>query len=105
MPVNIKRPACPPPHEDIDIVDLPNPSKISLKQFRQLEEKLQQSEVLNRELVEEKERLREKIDVVLRQSRAWLEHSPACTKIVDLDFNLHLAIERSTDKRGGSQRG
>lgn len=23
-----------------------------------------------------------------RQSRAWLEHSPVCTKIVDLDFNL-----------------
>ncbi len=23
-----------------------------------------------------------------RKSRAWLEHSPACTKIVDLDFNL-----------------
>ena len=22
------------------------------------------------------------------RSRAWLEHSPACTKIVDLDFNL-----------------
>ena len=23
-----------------------------------------------------------------RKSRAWLEHSPVCTKIVDLDFNL-----------------
>jgi hypothetical protein len=23
-----------------------------------------------------------------RQSRAWLEHSPVCTKIVDLDLNL-----------------
>ena len=35
-------------------------------------------------LVESEERLK----VSEARSRAWLEHSPACTKIVDLDFNL-----------------
>jgi PAS domain S-box-containing protein len=30
----------------------------------------------------------EKLKALEQQSRAWLDNSPACTKIVDLDFNL-----------------
>ena len=30
----------------------------------------------------------EKLRQSEKQSRAWLEHSPACTKIVDLELNL-----------------
>lgn len=44
-------------------------------------EKLEQ-EITERKLVEE--RLKESEE----KSRLWLEHSPVCTKIVDLDFNL-----------------
>lgn len=35
-----------------------------------------------------KQSAEEKLKLVEQQSRAWLENSPACTKIVGLDFNL-----------------
>ena len=57
------------------------------------------------QLLDEVRRLRERVDKLEsaaserqhavellwdseRKSRAWLEHSPVCTKIVDLDLNL-----------------
>ncbi|MHC4926844.1 MAG: PAS domain-containing sensor histidine kinase [Planctomycetota bacterium] len=36
----------------------------------------------------ERRQAEEKLRISERQTRAWLEHSPICTKIVDLDFNL-----------------
>lgn len=38
--------------------------------------------------ITESERTKSQLRESERQSRAWLEHSPVCTKIVDLDFNL-----------------
>ncbi len=42
---------------------------------------------LQREIVERKQ-IEMRLVESERQRKAWLEHSPACTKIVDLDFNL-----------------
>ncbi len=38
--------------------------------------------------IAERRRAEERLKDSEKRSRAWLEHSPACTKIVDLDFNL-----------------
>lgn len=38
--------------------------------------------------ITERKRAEELLRDSERRSRAWLEHSPVCTKIVDLDFNL-----------------
>jgi PAS domain S-box-containing protein len=38
--------------------------------------------------ITERRRAEEKLKDAERRTRAWLEHSPVCTKIVDLDFNL-----------------
>ncbi len=38
--------------------------------------------------VTERKRTEERLSDSERSSRAWLEYSPVCTKIVDLDFNL-----------------
>ena len=46
-----------------------------------------QTDITARKIVEEKLRESEK------RNRTWLEHSPACTKIVDLDFNLQYMSE------------
>ncbi len=38
--------------------------------------------------IEERKQAEEKLKVSEERSRTWLEYSPVCTKIVDLDFNL-----------------
>lgn len=38
--------------------------------------------------ITERKLAEEKLKALEQQNRAWLENSPACTKIVDLDFNL-----------------
>jgi PAS domain S-box-containing protein len=38
--------------------------------------------------VQNEEGGKEKLEALEKQSRNWIEHSPACTKIVDLDYNL-----------------
>ena len=38
--------------------------------------------------ISEKKAAEEALEENEKKSRAWLEHSPVCTKIVDLDFNL-----------------
>ncbi len=38
--------------------------------------------------ITERKLAEEKLKALEQQSRTWLENSPACTKIVDLDFNL-----------------
>ena len=52
-------------------------------------------EELTQEIVE-----RKKVEKKLRRSekrnRAWIEHSPVCTKIVDLDFNLQFMSTAGT---------
>ena len=51
---------------------------------KELERKAAEALKVETSLVESEESLK----VSEARSRAWLEHSPACTKIVDLDFNL-----------------
>lgn len=34
-------------------------------------------------------------------TQAWLEYSPVCTKIVDLDFNLKYMSQAGIDAIGG----
>lgn len=56
-----------------------------------LMEKLQEAEEKLRSTQEELDSLREENRLLRetdRRSRAWLEHSPVCTKVLDLDFNL-----------------
>ncbi len=45
------------------------------------------NEKLKLEIIERK-RVEERLKASEKKSRAWLENSPICTKIVDLDFNL-----------------
>ncbi len=51
---------------------------------KELETKATESLKVETSLKESEERLK----LSEARSRAWLEHSPVCTKIVDLDFNL-----------------
>jgi PAS domain S-box-containing protein len=41
-----------------------------------------------READAERKRAEDKLRISEERSRSWLEHSPVCTKMVDLDFNL-----------------
>jgi PAS domain S-box-containing protein len=60
----------------------------SKKQLQQEVDQLRER-VAELEALEEKaERAEESLKDAEKRSRAWLEHSPVCTKIVDLDFNL-----------------
>ncbi|MCP4253925.1 MAG: PAS domain-containing protein [Candidatus Scalindua sp.] len=38
--------------------------------------------------ISERKKMEEKLKDSLEQSRVWLDNSPVCTKVVDLDFNL-----------------
>jgi len=55
-----------------------------LDEIRRLQERIGELESMSSEYQHAEELLR----YSERRSRAWLEHSPVCTKIVDLDFNL-----------------
>ncbi len=50
-------------------------------------ELLSANEILQLE-IKEHEQTEERLKLSEERSRTWLEHSPVCTKIVDLDFNL-----------------
>lgn len=52
--------------------------------YEELEHRVKELEQGESELKQAKERLK----VSEERSRSWLEYSPVCTKIVDLDFNL-----------------
>lgn len=82
----------PPPKSQSDL----------LAQLNELEEKGLAAEQELQTLRSENRALRE----AERKSRAWLEHSPVCTKVLDLDFNLlymsqagvfALALDRAED--------
>jgi len=59
-----------------------------VEQLRQTEKTLLESQNNSRELIKKSGDINQKLEESERRTRAWLEHSPACTKIVDLDFNL-----------------
>ncbi len=42
----------------------------------------------NKDIEKQLEKALDKVEAAEKQSRAWLEHSPVCTKIVDRNFNL-----------------
>jgi len=60
------------------------------------EELEQRVKVLERDEAKLK-RAEERLKASEKRSRAWLEYSPACTKIVDLDFNLQYMSAAGTE--------
>jgi PAS domain S-box-containing protein len=62
--------------------------KASEQQLRAANQQLKASEQQLRTSNEELNNTNQRLEKAERNSRAWLENSPVCTKIVDLDFNL-----------------
>ncbi len=64
-----------------------------------LRELKESNERLELDIVERK-RAEERLGENERKSLAWLEHSPVCTKIVDLDFNLQFMSRSGVEGLG-----
>ena len=70
-------------HKDGSIIN----TDISVKAIRKTDGSVDYFFGLFQDITERKQ-AEEKLKNSERKSRAWLEHSPACTKIIDLDLNL-----------------